>query len=174
AIHFPCSFLVANGEARDCQGGLWWGRDSKAKRGRMVAAGVGQRWQGVVAGITHNFSAPRTPQSNGIVERKSYCDAQGITHNFSAPRTPQSNGIVERKSYCDAQGITHNFSAPRTPQSNGIVERKSYCDAQGITHNFSAPRTPQSNGIVERKNGTCKIHVKYRLFYRIELKPVEY
>ena len=26
-----------------------------------------------------------------------YCDANGITHNFSAPRTPQSNGIVERK-----------------------------------------------------------------------------
>ncbi|GJW30912.1 retrovirus-related pol polyprotein from transposon TNT 1-94 [Tanacetum coccineum] len=26
-----------------------------------------------------------------------YCDAQGITHNFSTPRTPQSNGVVERK-----------------------------------------------------------------------------
>ncbi|GJS57766.1 retrovirus-related pol polyprotein from transposon TNT 1-94 [Tanacetum coccineum] len=26
-----------------------------------------------------------------------YCDAQGITHNFSAPRTPQLNGVVERK-----------------------------------------------------------------------------
>ncbi|GJV43236.1 retrovirus-related pol polyprotein from transposon TNT 1-94 [Tanacetum coccineum] len=28
---------------------------------------------------------------------RAYCDAQGITHNFSAPRTPQSNGAVERK-----------------------------------------------------------------------------
>ena len=26
-----------------------------------------------------------------------YYDANGITHNFSAPRTPQSNGVVERK-----------------------------------------------------------------------------
>ncbi|GJW99772.1 retrovirus-related pol polyprotein from transposon TNT 1-94, partial [Tanacetum coccineum] len=26
-----------------------------------------------------------------------YCDSNGITHNFSAPHTPQSNGIVERK-----------------------------------------------------------------------------
>ncbi|GKC07109.1 retrovirus-related pol polyprotein from transposon TNT 1-94 [Tanacetum coccineum] len=26
-----------------------------------------------------------------------FCDANGITHNFSAPRTPQSNGIVKRK-----------------------------------------------------------------------------
>ncbi|GJV97823.1 retrovirus-related pol polyprotein from transposon TNT 1-94 [Tanacetum coccineum] len=26
-----------------------------------------------------------------------FCDANGITHNFSAPRTPQLNGVVERK-----------------------------------------------------------------------------
>ncbi|GJT36334.1 retrovirus-related pol polyprotein from transposon TNT 1-94 [Tanacetum coccineum] len=26
-----------------------------------------------------------------------FCNVNGITHNFSAPRTPQSNGIVERK-----------------------------------------------------------------------------
>ncbi|GJX13586.1 retrovirus-related pol polyprotein from transposon TNT 1-94 [Tanacetum coccineum] len=31
------------------------------------------------------------------VQFRAYCDAQGITHNFLAPRTPQSNGIVERK-----------------------------------------------------------------------------
>ncbi|GKC31109.1 integrase, catalytic region, zinc finger, CCHC-type containing protein, partial [Tanacetum coccineum] len=31
------------------------------------------------------------------VQFEAYCDAQGITHNFSAPRTPQSNGVVERK-----------------------------------------------------------------------------
>ncbi|GJR25062.1 retrovirus-related pol polyprotein from transposon TNT 1-94 [Tanacetum coccineum] len=26
-----------------------------------------------------------------------FCNANGITHNFSAPRTPRSNGVVERK-----------------------------------------------------------------------------
>ena len=26
-----------------------------------------------------------------------FCDEKGIDHNFSAPRTPQQNGIVERK-----------------------------------------------------------------------------
>lgn len=26
-----------------------------------------------------------------------FCDKHGISHNFSAPRTPQSNGVVERK-----------------------------------------------------------------------------
>nr|GEW48607.1 importin-4-like isoform X1 [Tanacetum cinerariifolium] len=28
-----------------------------------------------------------------------FCNANGITHNFSAPRTPQSNGVVESKAY---------------------------------------------------------------------------
>nr|GEU77410.1 hypothetical protein [Tanacetum cinerariifolium] len=31
------------------------------------------------------------------VQFGAYCDALGITYNFSAPRTPQSNGVVERK-----------------------------------------------------------------------------
>ena len=26
-----------------------------------------------------------------------FCGENGISHNFSAPRTPQQNGIVERK-----------------------------------------------------------------------------
>ena len=28
---------------------------------------------------------------------ESFCDEHGIEHNFSAPRTPQQNGVVERK-----------------------------------------------------------------------------
>ncbi|GJW86049.1 retrovirus-related pol polyprotein from transposon TNT 1-94 [Tanacetum coccineum] len=31
------------------------------------------------------------------VQFGAYCDAQGITHNLFAPRTPQSNRVVERK-----------------------------------------------------------------------------
>ncbi|GJS73767.1 retrovirus-related pol polyprotein from transposon TNT 1-94, partial [Tanacetum coccineum] len=31
------------------------------------------------------------------VQFGAFCDANGITHNFLAPRTPQSNGVVERK-----------------------------------------------------------------------------
>ncbi|GJS56472.1 retrovirus-related pol polyprotein from transposon TNT 1-94 [Tanacetum coccineum] len=30
-------------------------------------------------------------------EYEKFCNANGITHNFSAPRTPQSNGMVETK-----------------------------------------------------------------------------
>ncbi|GJY09646.1 retrovirus-related pol polyprotein from transposon TNT 1-94 [Tanacetum coccineum] len=31
------------------------------------------------------------------VQLVAFCDAQGTTNNFSAPRTPQSNGVVEKK-----------------------------------------------------------------------------
>ncbi|GJV07183.1 retrovirus-related pol polyprotein from transposon TNT 1-94 [Tanacetum coccineum] len=31
------------------------------------------------------------------VQFEEFCNANGITHNFSAPRTPQSNGVVEKK-----------------------------------------------------------------------------
>ncbi|GKE23207.1 retrovirus-related pol polyprotein from transposon TNT 1-94 [Tanacetum coccineum] len=31
------------------------------------------------------------------VQFEEFCNANDITHNFSAPRTPQSNGVVERK-----------------------------------------------------------------------------
>ena len=31
------------------------------------------------------------------LEFESFCDEQGIEHTFSAPKTPQQNGVVERK-----------------------------------------------------------------------------
>lgn len=31
------------------------------------------------------------------IQFRNFCDKIGITHNFSAPRTPQSNGVVEHK-----------------------------------------------------------------------------
>ncbi|GKC02130.1 retrovirus-related pol polyprotein from transposon TNT 1-94 [Tanacetum coccineum] len=34
---------------------------------------------------------------NNEVQFGEFCNANGITHNFSAPCTPQSNGVVERK-----------------------------------------------------------------------------
>ncbi|GJT21064.1 retrovirus-related pol polyprotein from transposon TNT 1-94 [Tanacetum coccineum] len=33
---------------------------------------------------------------NNEVQFRAFCDANGITHNFSAPHTPQSNGVVEQ------------------------------------------------------------------------------
>ena len=40
-------------------------------------------------------------ENTGVEE---YCDSKGIDHNFSAPRTPQQNGVAERKNrtICEA------------------------------------------------------------------------
>ena len=37
-----------------------------------------------------------------------YCDGNGITHNFSAPCTPQSNGVVKRKN-CTLQEMSRRM-----------------------------------------------------------------
>ncbi|GKA04577.1 retrovirus-related pol polyprotein from transposon TNT 1-94 [Tanacetum coccineum] len=39
----------------------------------------------------------RSREFDNEVQFGEFCNANGITHNFSAPRTPQSNGVVERK-----------------------------------------------------------------------------
>ncbi|GJT28126.1 RNA-directed DNA polymerase, eukaryota, reverse transcriptase zinc-binding domain protein [Tanacetum coccineum] len=40
----------------------------------------------------------RRSNTKRVLELKhQFCNANGIAHNFSAPRTPQSNGVVERK-----------------------------------------------------------------------------
>ncbi|GJX13627.1 retrovirus-related pol polyprotein from transposon TNT 1-94 [Tanacetum coccineum] len=41
--------------------------------------------------------AALTKEFDNEVQFEEFCNANGITHNFSAPRTPQSNCVVERK-----------------------------------------------------------------------------
>ncbi|GJT12155.1 retrovirus-related pol polyprotein from transposon TNT 1-94 [Tanacetum coccineum] len=47
--------------------------------------------------MTGNKSLFSTYKAYDGEQFRAFCDAQGITHNFSALRTPQSNGVVERK-----------------------------------------------------------------------------
>ncbi|GKB85672.1 retrovirus-related pol polyprotein from transposon TNT 1-94 [Tanacetum coccineum] len=50
-----------------------------------------------------------------------FCNANGITHNFSAPRTPQSNGVVERKNRTlqeiKSPNVTFNENPPPSKTS---------------------------------------------------------
>ncbi|GJW31664.1 retrovirus-related pol polyprotein from transposon TNT 1-94 [Tanacetum coccineum] len=66
------------------------------------------------------------------VQFGAYCDAQGITYNFSAPRTPQSNGVVERKNrtlqemsrtMLNEQSIPQKFWCNAVDTSTDILNR---------------------------------------------------
>ncbi|GJX19093.1 retrovirus-related pol polyprotein from transposon TNT 1-94 [Tanacetum coccineum] len=61
-----------------------------------------------------------------------FCNANGITHNFSAPRTPQSNGVVERKNrilqemsrtMLKEQSLPHKFWCSVVDTSTYILNR---------------------------------------------------
>ena len=61
-----------------------------------------------------------------------FCDEHGVDHNFSAPRTPQQNGVVERKNgtleamartMLVASGLSRNFWAEAVNTSCYIINR---------------------------------------------------
>nr|GEU68595.1 retrovirus-related Pol polyprotein from transposon TNT 1-94 [Tanacetum cinerariifolium] len=47
--------------------------------------------------IVDDYSSDHGRESDNEVQFGEFCNANGITHNFSALHTPQSNGVVERK-----------------------------------------------------------------------------
>ncbi|GJY68166.1 retrovirus-related pol polyprotein from transposon TNT 1-94 [Tanacetum coccineum] len=68
------------------------------------------------------------------VQFENYCDLNGISHNFSAPRTPQSNGVVERKNrtlqemsrtMLNEQSIPQKFWCNAVDTSTYIINRVS-------------------------------------------------
>ncbi|GJT38475.1 retrovirus-related pol polyprotein from transposon TNT 1-94 [Tanacetum coccineum] len=68
------------------------------------------------------------------VQFRNYYDLNGISHNFSAPRTPQSNGVVERKNHTlqemsrtmlNEQSIPQKFWCNAVDTSTYIINRVS-------------------------------------------------
>ncbi|GJU15280.1 retrovirus-related pol polyprotein from transposon TNT 1-94 [Tanacetum coccineum] len=84
--------------------------------------------------ITKNkkLKATRNSLENELRELKEFCNANGITHNFSAPHTPQSNGVVERKNrtlqemsrtMLNEQSLQQNFWCNVVDTSTYILNR---------------------------------------------------
>ncbi|GJS63000.1 retrovirus-related pol polyprotein from transposon TNT 1-94 [Tanacetum coccineum] len=52
-----------------------------------------------------------------------FCNANGITHNFSCPRTPQSNGVVERKNRTLQEMSRTMLNEQSLPLSSGVTQK---------------------------------------------------
>ncbi|GJW37996.1 retrovirus-related pol polyprotein from transposon TNT 1-94 [Tanacetum coccineum] len=62
---------------------------------------------------------------DGKVIGREFCNANGITHNFSAPRTPQSNGVVEEMSrtILNEQSLPQKFWCTTVDPSTYILNQ---------------------------------------------------
>ncbi|GJZ09304.1 putative ribonuclease H-like domain-containing protein [Tanacetum coccineum] len=109
--------------------------------------------------IKREFSNARTPQKNGVAERKNKT-------LIEAARTMLANSLLAKKD--ETSGILKDFITGIENQLNHKVkiircdngtEFKNYemnqlCGIKGIKREFSNARTPQQNGVAERKNRT--------------------
>ncbi|GKA75141.1 retrovirus-related pol polyprotein from transposon TNT 1-94 [Tanacetum coccineum] len=71
-------------------------------------------------------------ESDNEVQFKNYCDSNGTIHNFSAPRTPQSNEVVERnnrtlqemsRTTLNEQSVPQKFWCNAVDTSTCIINR---------------------------------------------------
>ncbi|GJV37604.1 zf-CCHC domain-containing protein [Tanacetum coccineum] len=84
--------MLNNQKSPNCKIGLGFDDSKASTNGPKNMSFVGSSAEKTTDGSTLPGS-----EFNNEIQFGAYCDAQGITHNFSAPRTPQSNGVVERK-----------------------------------------------------------------------------
>nr|GEV03576.1 hypothetical protein [Tanacetum cinerariifolium] len=124
-------------------------------------------------GITLKTSAAKTPQENGVVERKNRTlveAARTMLISSHAPlflwlKKPDISYLHVFGALCylkndgediDKLGAKAHVIIVRTDNGTEFKNQvlKEYFDSVGITHENSAAKTPQQNGSVERKNRT--------------------
>ncbi|GJW91798.1 retrovirus-related pol polyprotein from transposon TNT 1-94 [Tanacetum coccineum] len=85
-----------------------------------------------VSWLKHQMRMDHGREFDNEVQFGEFCNANGITHNFSAPRTPQSNGVVERKNrtlqeisrtMLNEQSLPQNFWCNAVDTSTYILNR---------------------------------------------------
>nr|GFA21431.1 retrovirus-related Pol polyprotein from transposon TNT 1-94 [Tanacetum cinerariifolium] len=75
----------------------------------------------------------------------------GISHHVSSVRTPQQNGVVERRNQTLVEAARTMLIFSRAPL---FLWAEAIATAVGISHHVSSVRTPQQNGVVEQRNQT--------------------
>nr|GFD27320.1 putative ribonuclease H-like domain-containing protein [Tanacetum cinerariifolium] len=85
-----------------------------------------------------------------------YFAAEGIQHQTSVARTPEQNGVVERRNLTLVEAARTMLSAAKVPLfcwAEAIVTA-CFTQNQWILHQTSVARTPEQNGVVKRRNRT--------------------
>ncbi|GKE80523.1 putative ribonuclease H-like domain-containing protein, partial [Tanacetum coccineum] len=90
-----------------------------------------------------------------------FCGSMGIKREYSNARTPQQNGVVERKNMTlieAARTMLADSFLPNTFWAEAVKFKNrdviEFCGSKGIKREYSNARTPQQNGVAERKNRT--------------------
>nr|GFA50492.1 retrovirus-related Pol polyprotein from transposon TNT 1-94 [Tanacetum cinerariifolium] len=95
------------------------------------------------------------------VQFEEFCNANGITHNFSAPRTPQPNGMVERKNrtlqemsrtMLNEQSLPQEFWCNAVDTSTYILNRILIRAILGKTHYELLRDDEEEITVTEKKN----------------------
>ncbi|GJS21888.1 retrovirus-related pol polyprotein from transposon TNT 1-94 [Tanacetum coccineum] len=97
-----------------------------------------------------------------------YYEKVSISHEKSIARSPQQNGVIERRNRTLIESARNNvrYSA-RTDNGTEFVNQtlRKYYEQVGISHETSVARPPQQNGVVERRNRTLIEAVRTMLIY---------
>nr|GEY50814.1 retrovirus-related Pol polyprotein from transposon TNT 1-94 [Tanacetum cinerariifolium] len=110
---------------------------------------------------------------------RDYYESVGITHETSVARTPQQNGVVERRNrtlveisrtmliYAQALLFLWPEAVATTYNETEFVNQtlRDYYEEVGISHETSVARSPQQNGVVERRNRTLIEAARTMLIY---------
>ncbi|GJS92125.1 retrovirus-related pol polyprotein from transposon TNT 1-94 [Tanacetum coccineum] len=112
------------------------------------------------------------------VQFGAYCDAQGITHNFSAPRTPQSNGVVERKKFERGNVVKYERLEKELSKRADNVNNKSFSElskrfSEHEQHSINLELALQQNLKAQLQDKDIAISKLKKLIEKMKVKSME-
>ncbi|GJQ92965.1 retrovirus-related pol polyprotein from transposon TNT 1-94 [Tanacetum coccineum] len=110
-------------------------------------------------GLNKTVRFVRTDNGTEFVNKDliDYYENVGITHEKTVPRTPQQNGVVERRNRTLVEAARTMLIFSKAPlflwaEAVATAYLTDYYESVGITHEKTVQRTPQHNGVVELRN----------------------